>query len=202
MKRIEDKIYCGQLQVLRPVLKEWIALIRKSSREWGRNDCSWWYSERVNLGVFAGAIWRKGGTCFEEYIDENIKNKDRYRGRCDLYFKYNNMEFIVEAKQCWPNAGSKTEKLEEIITKAIELDSFKNEHAIPENVMKLEMVYVIPRMPKYDLNKIDLCIRNVIDIINDLPVKAIAYTFPAEKRKLRDEYGDGYIYPGVILLIK
>lgn len=202
MKKIEDKIYCGKLKVLRPVLREWIALIRKSSKEWGRNDCSWWYSERVNLGVFAGAIWRKGGTCFEEYIDDKVKSKNNYRGRCDLYFKYNNSEFIVEAKQCWPNAGSKSEKLEDIINEAIKLDSFKEIHIDSGNVMKLELVYVIPRMPKSDLNVIDKCIQNVIDIINELPVQAIAYTFPVEKRKLRDKYGDGYVYPGVILLIK
>ena len=200
MQNIKDKIYCGKLQVLRPVLKEWIALIRKSSKEWGRNDCSWWYSERVNLGVFAGAIWRKGGTCFEEYIDNN--NKSDYKGRCDLYFKLNGFDFIVEAKQVWPNAGSKTEKLEEIIKQAIKLDSLKTRSAGYGNAKRLELVYIIPRMPKSDLNQIDVCIRNLIDIVNELSVQSVAYTFPVEKRKLRDKDGDGYVYPGVILLIK
>jgi hypothetical protein len=202
MERIGDKIYCGKLQVLRPVLKEWIALIRKSSREWGRNDCSWWYSERVNLGVFAGAIWRRGGSCFEEYTEERYSREGKYRGRGDLYFKYSNINFVAEAKQFWPNAGSKSEKLEETIREAIKLDHFKTDHVEAGNARRLELVYVIPRMPKSDLNKIDACIRNLIDIVNDLPVKCIAYTFPVEKRRLRDKDGDGYIYPGVILLIK
>jgi hypothetical protein len=202
MKKIEDKIHCGELQVLKPVLKEWIALIKKSSREWGRNDCSWWYSERVNLSVFAGAIWRKGGSCFEEYSDTNINGKLEYKGKCDLYFKYGNHDFIVEAKQCWPNAGSTSYSLEDTIKNSIKMEHRDAKSVYAGNIKKLSLVYVIPRMPKFDLNKIDACIYNLIDIVNDLSVKSVAYTFPAEKRKLRDKDGDGYIYPGIILLIK
>ena len=98
--------HCGRLRSIKPILKEWIKANSEIAKLWQSGpDAPWWYGERASLSVFAGAIWRVGGYCFEEYSEtkkgikrDTKKHGDSYPGRVDLYFSLPHSEFVAEAK--------------------------------------------------------------------------------------------------------
>lgn len=90
-----------RLRILRPVFCEWISLNERLGKEWaGVNDAPWWYNERALLSVFAGAVWRSGGSAFEEYSELKRNEQRTSSGRIDLWFSASRRDFWVEAKAC------------------------------------------------------------------------------------------------------
>jgi len=64
----------GRLQILKPVLKEWLALIEDPDAvHWPKDDAPWWYNERALLSLFAGAIWKCEGWALEEFTTGKSK---------------------------------------------------------------------------------------------------------------------------------
>jgi hypothetical protein len=75
---------------------------------WKSQDALWWYNERVSIGGFAGAVWKRGGIVLEEYSTEKFGNNGastktikKAIGRGDMDFLLGNKHFTIEAKQCW-----------------------------------------------------------------------------------------------------
>jgi hypothetical protein len=90
-----------RLRTLGPALEEWISLNAKLGREWqGVGDAPWWYNERALLSVFAGAVWRSGGSAFEEYSELKRGEVQMTSGRVDLWFSTGRHDFWAEAKAC------------------------------------------------------------------------------------------------------
>jgi hypothetical protein len=86
------------------VLKEWSAVVTALADDWTRRepayqDVPFWYFERPHVGMFAGAVWRtEGGLAFEEFTYNKGAEGAYKLGRCDLWFKVNNLEYYCEAK--------------------------------------------------------------------------------------------------------
>ena len=78
-------------------------------------DCCWWYNERANVSVLAGAAWAKGWVALEEYstlkraeaptsgVDD--EGDSGARGRVDLYVSTPHEDCAFEAKQVWVRLG-------------------------------------------------------------------------------------------------
>jgi hypothetical protein len=74
-------------------------------------DCCWWYNERANVSVLAGAAWAKGWVALEEYSTlkraevptSGVDDEDGSdaRGRVDLYVSTRDKDYAFEAKQVW-----------------------------------------------------------------------------------------------------
>jgi hypothetical protein len=93
----------GPLPSLAPVLEEWVGLMGEACERW-EGDVPWRYLELASVGLFAGAVWRKGGFVIQEY--SRHKNSKRissteYFGRGDIWFEFAQSEFDCEAKICF-----------------------------------------------------------------------------------------------------
>ena len=117
----------SDLKGLRPLLEQWTKLIQEYCEENHRTDNPWWYGERANLSLLAGAAWRLangwhaleefpttkrrtrgGATAVEPVVPEDGVEKTKKqspRGRCDLYVSHRSTGFAIEAKQAWQNVS-------------------------------------------------------------------------------------------------
>ncbi len=114
------------------ILDEWIKIHQQYIEDDEFDDCMYWYNERANVGVLAGAIWKSGGIALEEYSSYKTKateeNEDTEEaetrkitklreGRVDLYFYTQNHQYIVEAKHLRPKLDTKKLDTNSVITK-------------------------------------------------------------------------------------
>lgn len=70
-------------------------------------DLAWWYTERPNISILAGAVWRAGGLAFEEFVGKKDRGKGKYSGRFDALFSLEDRTFVAEAKHHWLALRSK-----------------------------------------------------------------------------------------------
>jgi|WetSurMetagenome_2_1015567.scaffolds.fasta_scaffold447464_2 hypothetical protein len=91
----------NSLEFMRPVLEKWIEINQKYVNEFENKDTLYWYNERANVGTLAAAIWKSNGMAIEEYNDEKRLGGEKWQGRVDLFYKYNEKEIISEAKILW-----------------------------------------------------------------------------------------------------
>jgi len=93
------------------ILRSWHDVIdeyiRQVTARLGYSDVPWWFNERANVGILAGAIWRAGPghVCLEEYSVERGTGDDRGPGRCDLWLQTPSTSWDLEAKAMWPNTA-------------------------------------------------------------------------------------------------
>ena len=115
-------------------------------------DCAYWYNERTCVGILAGAIWRRGGICLEEFI--SVKGKNKRDGRTDLYFYIGDEEYIVEAKFIYSNNVNK-QKIMATLFDAIS-DCEESKYHEGKKIKGMAIVFVIPNLKnlKIDYNSI------------------------------------------------
>ncbi|MBT9184391.1 hypothetical protein ILP31_09890 [Pectobacterium punjabense] len=102
---------CAKDDIIEPLLNKWISANQRYVELLNRKDCCWWYNERTNVSVLAGAAWSLGWTAIEEYpSDKKIKgytgenpDSNTRKGRVDLYIKNELKSIALEAKQIWHN---------------------------------------------------------------------------------------------------
>ncbi|AYH01800.1 hypothetical protein F6Q07_01680 [Pectobacterium parmentieri] len=91
------------------LLNGWISANQRYVELLNRTDCCWWYNERTNVSVLAGAAWSLGWAAIEEYpsgkkrkgdTEENLDNNTS-KGRVDLYIKSELESIALEAKHVW-----------------------------------------------------------------------------------------------------
>jgi hypothetical protein len=108
-------IRCKHGLPLQGVLREWVRVNEEFARRGQRfNDVPWWYNERANVSVFAGAVWRNRGRAFEEFSATKRKigtTTGRLHGsvpgRVDMYFETRDgNEYNLEAKS-WVAGAAK-----------------------------------------------------------------------------------------------
>ena len=87
-----------EFRKLRPVFEEWLKLNRDYIELTDSNDNLYWYNERSNISAIAGAVWRRGGFAQEEFSSEKGSKSVRKMGRVDLYFHFQGLDVICEAK--------------------------------------------------------------------------------------------------------
>ena len=205
-------INTGKIKSLYSVLYEWNEVLHIYLKKSGYEDCHWWHIERAILSSFAAAVWLNDGIALEEYSEEKkIKNQNKKRkqdrtftGRCDLYFEIGKQRFACEAKKITCGIGGKSNpsKTIELVKRGLK-KACKDVKKIPKDEgRRLGMCFVVPRLPKSEIENKDKPIIEFQNIIKEkINYSSIAMVFPQRKqtRKLNTEK---YHYPGVILLIK
>lgn len=88
------------------IVEEWVLAHERFAR-FSPNDAAYWYTERTNIGILAGAAWRCGLVALEEFQTTkdnrlSAKKADQkvWKGRCDLWLAQGSHEEVVEAKYC------------------------------------------------------------------------------------------------------
>lgn len=89
------------------MLTGWILTNQRYVELLRQKDCCWWYNERTNVSVLAGAAWSMGRAAIEEYPSSKLmkgslqEDTDTSRGRVDLYITSNHDDIAIEAKHAW-----------------------------------------------------------------------------------------------------
>lgn len=105
---MNKKVYAND-DFIEQLLTGWIQANQRYVELLGQKDCCWWYNERTNVSVLAGAAWSLGWTAIEEYPSDKLmkgsllEDTDTSRGRVDLYISSNNDDIAIEAKHAWYN---------------------------------------------------------------------------------------------------
>ncbi|MEL7629211.1 hypothetical protein AAGW04_09430 [Pectobacterium aroidearum] len=100
---------CENDSFIEQLLNGWIQANQRYVDLLGKKDCCWWYNERTNVSVLAGAAWSLGWAAIEEYpSNKRMKgclqeNTDTSKGRVDLYITNKNDDVAIEAKHAWYN---------------------------------------------------------------------------------------------------
>lgn len=201
-------VHPGHLPTLEETLWEWTIAQERSCRLWGWEDAPWWYGERASISILAGAIWRSGGIALEEYSvrksnpDNASKKSKHYAGRNDLYFKIGKTDFILEAKQFWPNLRSKdlATGLNDALNKA--KDDVHSMDA--DGAKRLAAVFIAGRIPEKNMDEDEELEEKLIDAINSFSGAARAWIFPDQEYTHRFLAGKPTRrwYPGAAIVIQ
>lgn len=209
-KNTPDKIAgfkCKQIPCFKPIFKEWIKCVSEIAEDWKPKDVPWWYNERASLSVFAGAIWRAGGLCFEEYSDpkRRIGSRNRcfgsvYSGRVDLYFSWRGFDFIAEAKDTYSGFSRSHDGARARLAHWLEI-SRQDVRKIPGNGQrKLAILFARPFFKKSCKSQIDEKLNQWVEILQGLDTNAYAWVFPPCARHIWSSDED--FCPGEAVLIK
>jgi hypothetical protein len=205
----------NELKPLRPVLKAWVEAVLRYCRIQGFEDAPWYFNERANISLLAGAAWTlKNWAALEEFSTKKRgrqeDQKDR-NGRCDLYLCSRNHHFAFEAKLAWQTIGGADDRsgvhreLKRAWDDAGELD-------IEEGDSRIAATFVVPRLTKVNAMLPVAEVRQIVeDWIESRPFDfkgrrmsptpdALAYVFPG---KFEGFVGarNGHLFPGVVLAL-
>lgn len=130
---------------IKPVLEKWLEINCSYIEYYEYEDCLYFYSERVAVSSFAGAIWKCDGYAVEELPSEKGSGKNKSKGRVDLYFDFNDEQLVSEAKLRWLNLGNSGD-FQKIIGEAMEMASDALNHTIKQwrDFKGLSLVFVVP----------------------------------------------------------
>lgn len=176
------------------LLKKWISLITNYCLVMKGDDAPYYYSERANIGVLAGAAWKTGWLALEEF---SIKKRGQKRGSSDLWIYPTNLEReeYIEAKQAW-SINSADDKLSQAVKDVRKLPKDKD-------YIRIGVAFVCHGIHEKFEPKIRQKIQQVIETAIGIECDAIAWSFPVSSRKLRGgSQFNHIIYPGVLLLVK
>jgi hypothetical protein len=197
------EVHAGSLPVLEDLLWEWVTLQERTARLWGWKDPLWWCSERASLGGFAGAVWRVGGIVLEEYPTDKLSriHAGRQRtnpiGRGDMDFTLEGVDYVIEAKQCWP--GLSRPSFPYIQSCLAEAEKDVRRAIAPTRCRRLAVVFAAPSSIRAD--SIDERILDWLEAARDIKRCAFACVFPSRTRALVWRQ-DSRIYPGAAIFLK
>jgi len=202
-----------KLKSLKPIIKTWMNLVRKYSNRHKNEDALYWYNERATLSTLAGAIWMSDGTALEEFASTKIKsqNKKSVRtrsGRTDLWFEWQDKQYIVEAKQISPSMHDSEKPIVDLIEESLEdacndavKFSFQNGH---KQYVRIGITFLTPYLPKsYKDKDIEIKVQELKEALkNRLKIKRayhlLVWLFLDSSHKLYDDHDELY-YPGIVL---
>ncbi|MCA6960990.1 MULTISPECIES: hypothetical protein [Pectobacterium] len=104
-----NKKVCANDDFIDQLLTGWILANQRYVELLGKKDCCWWYNERTNVSVLAGAAWSLGWAAIEEYPSDKRKkgcleeDTGTSRGRVDIYITNKHDDVAIEAKHAWYN---------------------------------------------------------------------------------------------------
>jgi hypothetical protein len=196
---------------LRPVLKEWTAVIEEGVRAW--EEPPYYYStyERVNCGLLSVALWRKGVAALHEIMVDRRRSKEP--GRADLDFMLGNTEYFIEAKMHWPNlaalryAGPIADEIRARLDQAVN-GAYAKYVFSPEDRW-IAAVFVVPRIPKRTWAQTGEPARSLSEFVRAVQSKKlgadiVAWTLPRGLNGWRQSLGDQdtAYFPAVALIGK
>ena len=182
------------------IIEEWSLLIDRYCRTF-EDDAPYWYTERANVGVLAGACWRAGFVALEEFQSEKgYSNKPKRPGRADLWIANGNVNTCVEAKMKRISLNSKNVACTLIPILESALDNAIESRGSQKNLDALGMTFVPVYIPSKDEKKVDERISAMVeDIKSNFRGDMIFWHFPSESRVLKSSTGK-YCWPGLIVI--
>ena len=184
---------------LSPILRKWISLNKAMAAAWKWEECPWWCNERASVSIFAAAVWKAGGIALEEFCDEKVYRRSRYKGRCDLYFKFRGKEYTAEAKHIWSAAGPRSNGAISPIEEALRSASDDVKH-VKETETKLSIVFAVPYFPKSCENELDLLLKKWRDQLLKISCYNMAWVFPKKARRALISKNE--FYPGAAVILR
>lgn len=189
------------LSIWENIIEEWILLIDRFCRITD-GDTPYWYNERANIGVLAGACWRAGYVALEEFqYEKGYVNKPKWTGRADLWFEGDKTSILVEAKYKCISLNSRDHI--QTITPILEcaLKDAKQSKGGLKDLTAMGMVFVPVYIPtSADIDKVNERIHALIQIIqNELAGKLVFWHFPAAARELKSANEKNF-WPGLFVV--
>ncbi len=180
------------------ILNEWIECTKRYVDFWDGDDLPYWYNERANVSVLAGAAWRAGFIALEEYqIVKESSEKECKTGRNDLYLSDRENDIYIEAKVLFPEidslnifaqSGAVKEKRDQAVSDASKIKDESN---------LVGAVFVVPYLNDKSNSENRIC-SFIAEIEKyDVPIKAWCFSKEWQKAK---SHNDRH-YPGVALLL-
>lgn len=185
------------LAPLESILRSWIACIEHYIDIWQGEDLPYWYNERSNVGLLAGAAWRAGWIALEEYqMGKHGANSDEViGGRNDLCLANSHLEYYIEAKVAYfdiANIDRSGSHLAEIASTAVQ-DARRLTYDGP----RLAAVFIAPFAPNSQLDTAH--IQSFVDMLEARRDDALAWVKPdLEKLPLSH---DNRVYPLAALIL-
>ncbi len=201
---LDQGVECSDLDILQPMLLEWIRL--NQDERWWSNDGfgPWCYNERTSMGLLAGALWRCEELTLEEFGFDKIFREQRrlirYSGRGDLWFSVGDTSFYAEAKQRRPRLGgvkSSSMAMNEYLGRACQ--DAKRLRAGPENI-RLGLLFYVPWIQSSKEDQVEQLLDRLLDQAHQTQCIARAWVFPDWARRSLE--GEDYLHPGILLLIR
>lgn len=189
------------------LLDEWAANIERYIK-FTNGDVPYWYKERANVSILAGAAWRSGLIALQEFESEkqtpegksDHQEPNTWKGRCDLYIcTPTHQDDLVEAKYKWLslNSNSFAEHANNLVNKAL---SDAQDSKCGGNISSVGVAFIPVYAHSKHVEVIDELIENSLKEITTIDLDAYAWCFPTSMRKFTLD--NDYINPGILLLAK
>lgn len=201
--------------------KEYVQLFSESA------DAPWWYNERANVSILAGAAWKMGWVALEEYrsrkrvasaLDAGGDGEDDNRGgRNDLYICGDRYSYVFEAKHAWQHIGrqdqANTKNLD--AARSAALGDIKSLFEY-EADRRFAATFVVPYLPASAITRhqqidsdllmqsIDSWLATLRDHIGNVEKHAYyacLFPIPRDESKHYLSANGKYCYPGVVLIL-
>lgn len=191
------------------LVEEWILAHERFARI-NPGDAAYWYTERANIGVLAGAAWRCGMVALEEYQAVKTKQSAKSRsdprtwmGRCDLWLAREKHQEIIEAKFKWLSLRSK--KPVEIVNQALTIavrdaKSTQGKNPVRATGLVFLPIYSSVRLTKSPENLVS-GINSLVKKLSNCDATLLAWCFPESTRGLVGAKEMNYI-PGVFMVAR
>lgn len=184
-----------------PIFEEWILSIERYCRIMKGEDAPYWYNERANIGLLAGASWRCGRIALEEFQkDKGYKNAKKKNGRSDLWIASEDHEELIEAKFKWLSLKNKDPS--KLIKKTIDIavDDTKKARGNDTDTMGIAVGFFPVYIGEKNIGEVDRYISEFIEEVLSADYHAIGWSFPAETRNYLSSKKE--LLPGVIMIIR
>lgn len=185
------------------LLSNWITCIQDYIDIWDGNDLPYWYNERANVGVLAGAAWKSGMTALEEFQTEKVANDgENSKGRNDLYVANKSIGAYIEAKVIFPDISKHIKYQIDIKNKLkLALNDVRRVKDMTQENEKIAALFVAPYSIKNRAS--DKEIKKFIDTlstysIEDINIGAFAWCCANKAQKTLSH--DKKYYPIVAVL--
>ena len=181
------------------LIEEWHLAINRYCRiTKNENDAPYWYNERANIGVLAGAAWRCGRVALEEFQNEKGNKSKKWVGRADLWIGYENGQEIIEAKFKWLSLRSHDPV--NIAKSQLHLahDDAISSRGSDASLLAIAVSFLPTYVPKKYYDDLEGLVNNLLKEMQHMDCGLIAWIFP----KVMQEYvtENGNVCPGVILV--
>lgn len=192
-------VSCPTLQPLEPVLRSWIACVQRYIDVWEGEDLPYWYNERANVSVLAGAAWKADWTAIEEYqiskVATEAGEQSTLIGRNDLYLANDTYGFCIEAKVAYVDIQDLKKAKEHIAYRAALAvkDALRLDYSEP----RLGALFVAPY--SFGVEASEEQVRLFQQEILRGDFQAAAWIAPGNAQKNRS--GDNKYYPLVMLIL-
>jgi len=172
------------------LIEAWFQAIDKYCALADTDDAPYWYNERANISLLAGAAWLCGMAALEEYPIDKKPKREWKSGRSDLYLTWGKDHCVMESKVCWYPEQNLKSKLELAVQDA---------HANHDTDMAFACVFVVPGYQAGRTKNTTEFVRHISE--ECLETDILAACFPAGRQNLKSP-SDGKLYPGVAMVLR